>query len=221
MPNWVFNTVSASREVLESFISEDDNGESIVDFNRIIQMPGVFEGITIGSYIDEDGNSHERWREKVVDGKSIIFPLSKDEIEELLQRFGVDNWYDWSLQNWGCKWNASDSDFGLNDGFLQFNTPWSPPDHFYLALSAKFPNENINVFWEEETGFGRQFTIRNGSIYESYEWDSPDCEDLDEFGTYAEKYKGHPDRPNNRWIIEGDDSITFSNLVEVRDHLKS
>ena len=26
------------------------------------------------------------------------------------QEYGHTNWYDWSIDNWGCKWNCSDVD---------------------------------------------------------------------------------------------------------------
>ena len=59
---------------------------------------------------------------------------------------GIDNWYDWSVSNWGTKWEASDlhmDDEGQYDDCahvtVSFSTAWSPPVNFYETLY-----ENMN-----------------------------------------------------------------------------
>jgi len=59
---------------------------------------------------------------------------------------GIDNWYDWSVSNWGTKWEASDlnmDDEGQYDDYahvtVSFSTAWSPPVNFYETLY-----ENMN-----------------------------------------------------------------------------
>jgi hypothetical protein len=44
--------------------------------------------------------------------------------------------YDWSIENWGTKWDASVLDFGIEDGLLHvsFDTAWGPPTAFYQKL---------------------------------------------------------------------------------------
>ena len=60
---------------------------------------------------------------------------------------GIDNWYDWSVGNWGTKWEASDlhlDDEGQYDDCahvtVSFSTAWSPPVNFYETLY-----ENMNA----------------------------------------------------------------------------
>jgi len=60
---------------------------------------------------------------------------------------GIDNWYDWSVSNWGTKWEASDlhmDDSGDYDDCahvtVSFSTAWSPPVNFYETLY-----ENMNA----------------------------------------------------------------------------
>ncbi len=79
-------------------------------------------------------------------GKTIetFLPTPKDADGEL-----CENWYEWRLANWGCKW-----DFGQDDNlptdmyfsydeekygsaYLDFSTAWSPPIGFYKALAAQ------------------------------------------------------------------------------------
>jgi len=149
MPNWSFNALSASDEVLKQIVNE--NGE--IDFNKVKPMPEELVGTVSPT------------------------PQGADEkqIEYLLEKYGSSNWYDWSLQNWGCKWNgATDDPYEEGDGIIHFRTAWSYPDAFILSLSQKFPDEEFEFEWEEEQGFGQVFTIKNGDINVHEEWDLPE-----------------------------------------------
>ena len=71
--------------------------------------------------------------------------LGQDERQECEDK-GIDNWYDWSVSNWGTKWEASDlhlDDEGQYDDCahvtVSFSTAWSPPVNFYETLY-----ENMN-----------------------------------------------------------------------------
>lgn len=82
-------------------------------------------------------------------------PLSPDDRESSNGR----NWYDWSLENWGTKWDAVDSyaeivdDNTLNITFL---TAWSPPipvlnflvDEFKYNVHAMYLDEGWNYIGE-------------------------------------------------------------------------
>tara|TARA_R100000742_G_C4228410_1_gene50534 strand:+ start:215 stop:700 length:486 start_codon:yes stop_codon:yes gene_type:complete len=46
------------------------------------------------------------------------------------KKYGSDNWYDWSCENWGTKWNAYDVDVESHEDttlYIDFCTAWSPP----------------------------------------------------------------------------------------------
>jgi len=57
----------------------------------------------------------------------------------LIEKYGVDNWYDWSVKNWGTKWDAADGEMTLVDGGKRgvgvFLTAWSPPIEFFNAAT--------------------------------------------------------------------------------------
>lgn len=57
------------------------------------------------------------------------------------------NWYDFHLDKWGCKWDASDSDFRETDTeiVVTFSTPWGPPDEWFKVLRSKFKGLNIEM----------------------------------------------------------------------------
>lgn len=57
------------------------------------------------------------------------------------EKYNENNWYDWSIKNWGTKWNSVDvhveriSDTEVEYFFL---TAWCPPMEIYLALLNNF-----------------------------------------------------------------------------------
>jgi len=71
-----------------------------------------------------------------------IEPMPKDIFRGNLginekEKYGKKNWYDWSLANWGTKWNSCDTSFErVSDttAFYMFITAWSPPTGIYESI---------------------------------------------------------------------------------------
>lgn len=66
---------------------------------------------------------------------------------------GIICWRGWSINNWGTKWNAYDTqieEFADDTATLQFDTAWSHPFPVVEALSAKFPNLPLEVEYADE-----------------------------------------------------------------------
>ena len=69
------------------------------------------------------------------------------------ERYGENNWYDWSVKNWGTKWNAYgyDETFSYTPGEpLLFLTAWSAPHPILERLSEMFPDMEITHEWADE-----------------------------------------------------------------------
>lgn len=64
-----------------------------------------------------------------------------------LRTYGTSNWYDWSIRNWGTKWDVqfSECSFLRSDAGLEyiFNTAWSQPDPVIAKLAETFPTLEI------------------------------------------------------------------------------
>lgn len=133
MPNWVTNRIEASKEILDTLMSVDENGKDFVDFNNVIQMP--------------DSVSRES------------IDLTK------MNPLGEDNWYNWSISNWGTKWNAADF-VRESDNVLVFETAWSHPFPVFEELSRSFPNDEILVAYaDEDTGYNLGvYIMKNGVV---------------------------------------------------------
>ena len=106
--------------------------------------------------------------------------------------------YDWSVNNWGTKWEASIIDYERRDDneiWVSFESAWSPPIAFYEYLVEEGWNVEA-IYQESGMGYAGQFTNDSGDDY--YEYDIGDIdsienlpEDIIEFGdlrTRAEEY---------------------------------
>jgi len=63
------------------------------------------------------------------------------------------NWYDWSRENWGTKWNSSDAEVTEEEenyvGFI-FNTAWSAPTPIAVKLKRMFKDISFRWFYRDE-----------------------------------------------------------------------
>ena len=94
------------------------------------------------------------------DEKSIEKLLAKCKTEE--SEFSFDgiirmpndvDWYSWSIEHWGTKWDACDADVHrVNDGTVSivFDTAWSAPIPIYKAINKKYRTLDVHVEYADE-----------------------------------------------------------------------
>ena len=91
-----------------------------------------------------------------------IFQGDLGEKEEQMYP-GEQNWYGWSISNWGTSTNG----FTVvhQPPFVQFRTVWSVPLPVLLAASEQFPDLKFTNEWIDETleAAGR-FILQNGQV---------------------------------------------------------
>jgi len=183
MPNWVSNTLTVSSN------GKLDNPE-MIEFLSLVgkDVPQGWQDDKKDCLIyDSNG------------GFSFLAFVSPpaDKIEEYYGKKGWENgeefgnteynWYNWNLSNFGCKWDCSEvyvwtEENEDNTSFfqVQFQTPWSPPEAFLKTLMNKFPSLDMTLNWEEEQGFGAEWSASDPddegerSIVIDEEWDIPD-----------------------------------------------
>jgi len=120
-------------------------------------------GFTAASFIEEDGGDKR--------------PLTLEEViqygEMYLQnqeRYGAKDWYDWSNENWGTKWNAYSSeleDEREGEAWLTFETAWSPPIPVVKALGRMFPDHAFHLKYSEPgVGFEGVLDVKGEDITE-------------------------------------------------------
>lgn len=82
------------------------------------------------------------------------------------QKYGVLDWYDWSCEHWGTKWNASLTK--IVEDCVYFDTAWSPAIPAIEKLAKMHPNLDIEYSFSEEQASVLCGTIRyeNGECIE-------------------------------------------------------
>ena len=67
------------------------------------------------------------------------------------EKYGKNNWYDWSIENWGTKWNSEGA--SLYENTFTFDTAWSPCSPVIITLAKRFSDAHIR-FQYSEPGWG-------------------------------------------------------------------
>ena len=95
------------------------------------------------------------------------------------EQYGHCDWYSWSIENWGTKWDACDVDVEEDEDEVRifFTTAWDYPQPIFDKLIQMFPECPMSGRCEEEghnfPTFEWEYTPENG--LES--WDAPDEDD--------------------------------------------
>jgi hypothetical protein len=74
-----------------------------------------------------------------------------------------DDWYEWSIENWGTKWDVSET-FEDENGYICFDTAWSTPIEVIRHLSERYQGLTFEVsFADEDLGSNTGcYSFRNG-----------------------------------------------------------
>lgn len=73
-------------------------------------------------------------------------------LESLIPRpEDVEDWYQWSLDNWGTKWGDREARMLRENEWtvFLFDTAWSPPIEGITRISAMFPDLTFVLVYEE------------------------------------------------------------------------
>ena len=96
--------------------------------------------------------------------------------QEAFNATGYYDWYQWSLDNWGVKWDACKCESKELPDFhtiiYTFDSPWGTPEHFVVELSKLYPSctfEMVSGSIENDCHY--EFVCDNGKFEEtcSYE----------------------------------------------------
>lgn len=90
-----------------------------------------------------------------------------------------ENWYEWNVNNWGTKWEASIHDWERQDDntiWVSFDTAWSPPIAIYEYMERNGYIVNA-MYWES----GMAFCGRYVDGYDDYyDYDISDKESIEQ-----------------------------------------
>jgi hypothetical protein len=191
MPNHCENqfTVRGSKNDVINFIVSCVNpkhGEEPLSENQIKQaiIQGAFNDDS--KYVFENFCLFRKLKPMPEELRDTTSPREKNE--ELIKKYGSDNWYDWAIKYWGTKWGCYDvsfdpiykTDSGEYEMQINYSTAWSPGDDFlmeYLAVED-YKKLTFHLYYQEPgMGFHGFFFIKDGEVVEK------GCETYNEFPT--------------------------------------
>jgi hypothetical protein len=98
--------------------------------------------------------------------------------------------YDWSVENWGTKWEASIIDWSRdsdNELSIYCDTAWSPPTALYQYLTEQ--GWQVEAYYHEGgMGYAGKYTSEDGDDY--YEYDVTDQNTIDEIPSDIVEFAG-------------------------------
>lgn len=94
----------------------------------------------------------------------------------------LSGWYEWSLKNWGTKWDVNSSEVNLNmdfgtkeddeeaDIFYSFETAWAPASPVIKAMAKQYPDLEFDFEFDESgMAFAGVERYENGELASSEE----------------------------------------------------
>jgi hypothetical protein len=216
---------------IKGVIEEDgENSVRPIDFNKIIPMPKSMH-ITSGSSVDNAVailKDDEKYFKGMLDypwvkeegltttgqiKEHLMGNLSEKDFEEgrtaieNMNTYGCKDWYSWSIQNWGTKWNAYDQ-IEVGFGTIQFDTAWSTPFPVVQKLARMFPELDFEVkFADEDLGSNcGTYLFEGGILVNEYQ---PEGTEALKFACEVKDYEFEN-------IIF--DNFSYWDLSEIRKH---
>ena len=227
MPNWCENTlevkgpVRALRAFVEAARSPDDTWP--ISFSSLYPCPPSLSAVGSGSgdevydlyfgdvkkamrymssapaAVRESREAAIAWYEENM-ARGAVSPRQVAEAYKAnVDQYGHKNWYEWSVANWGTKWDLSEPQVTDNPHLSDlielatasdeepvtsisyaFATAWSPPVAGFAKISLDYPALTFTLDYEEEgMSFAGTDTIKNGEVVHADREPTP-REDTDE-----------------------------------------
>ncbi len=173
-------------EVLDLSEKAGEDGK-VFSFEKIVPMPEQIRNTTspnpqpeIKTIKDSEGNevqvkSYSMYLNEFQVNRAIergetppdLIPCNNatpEQQDELLVKYGRTNWYDWSLHNWGTKWDARESRYDEDMKVLTFQTAWDCPKALLEAMIRKYPEITFaGGFADEDIGHNSGY-IEDGEV---------------------------------------------------------
>ena len=168
-----------------------------VDYNNIIPMPeeiketmtessriddawAYYHARKLGDYTEIDKILGYAWVEKEgikTRDELLDYLFEEDDgiykygehLYKLEKKYGCHDWYEWSLEHWGVKWNACGA--RREGNIIVFETPWEGVPRLMLMVSEKFPQVMMDYeFADEDFGYNTaRYTFVAGEVVAEYE----------------------------------------------------
>lgn len=194
MPNWTDNYIQlrGSKEDLDQLINDgikregDDAKEGDYSFGSWFPRPETYDKYDTTNYTPDKlrnmlGKRLHPWDETAPVVTEELIAEYAQAIEFQRKTYGAVGWYDWNVQNYGCKWDEPFFIHRESDTLATINvtTPWTAPNEFLYKMSNRYPNVEMEIDSHFEDGYNDWKIYNEGC--------ECDC-DLDEFQSELHDY---------------------------------
>jgi hypothetical protein len=193
MPNYIQNklaVISENKQMVKEFITFVKGEDTDFDLNKITPMPEILKDTIEGSetytglyYYLKKNNLLEEYPQLIDKVFTSVFDnIEKKACSELNRLYevgehhfnayketGYVSWYKWCIDNWGTKWNTSDSSIYEDEhgAIFFFTTAWDGIPMLIDKLHELFPNLKFEYLYADEDftcNCGVGFTNENGEF---------------------------------------------------------
>jgi len=152
MPNWCSNSITIT-----------SNKDNIDKFETFLQEKNGKEWFDFFNPCPEEL-------------RNVDSPNENKNADALLEKYGHADWYSWSVENWGTKWNCDAQDWNRDGDSISFwfDSAWAPPTNLYEKIFGQ--DYEVEAYYLEE---GMQFVGKFSDGSDDY-YEYSDVESLND-----------------------------------------
>ena len=174
MPNWTENriVVTGSAEVLNKMLADGKpNKNNEIHFGSWFPIPETFLNYDTTNHPYGDrlvvGEPSSWEKDAPIVTEELIEAYKKASAEQK-EKYGVVGWYDWNVQNYGCKWDSEIVVKRVSEEHVEFitDTPWTAPMAFLNKMSRRYPELTFTMYSHYEDGYNEIYCLNNGVAVE-------------------------------------------------------
>tara|TARA_S200000501_G_scaffold373771_1_gene421727 strand:- start:2164 stop:2799 length:636 start_codon:yes stop_codon:yes gene_type:complete len=151
MPNWITNcvTIEGSKEDCKKVRDSVSKEEKINSLDLAALAKGGEPQDHTTSRVEENDFNFDAIVPMPEELKDTEKNYQNESNQKLIDKYGSDNWYDWSCQNWGTKWNTNSPEWET-ENYIEFDTAWATPEPIWRALAEQHPNVMFTIQYADE-----------------------------------------------------------------------
>ena len=167
MPNHVQNilTIVGHKNHVEPMLKSLKDGKSEFSFTKIIPLPTELEGTRAPANIVSEAEYKKiQYKKNFSAEPNPMFSdkgsITKKMSDDWIERFGADNWYDWTTGHWGNKWGAYEVivndpiELTAREGHIKvviyFQTAWSSGATVLDNLARQYTTIEFYLIYADE-----------------------------------------------------------------------